>query len=192
MRSLNLPVDAGALGDAPDSLYEHLNARFRAPLMAFFLKRVWDRCEAEDLTQEVFLRLIARAGPLQFGTTSGYVFTVAVNLLRDRARRAASRQLPLHQSLDDRRNVAARADLIDEIGPERVLLGRESLRILMGALRELDAQTRNIFILFRIEKMSQRDIAALYGLSIHAVERRVAKATAHLVARLKTASAEKQ
>jgi len=49
-----MPV--GSLDGA--GLLGHLDARFRRPLMSFFLRRIGDRAEAEDLTQEVFVRLI--------------------------------------------------------------------------------------------------------------------------------------
>jgi len=167
---------------------ELLDGRFRAPLMVYFLKRVQDRSEAEDLTQEVFVRLMARAKPLELETAGAYVFTIAANLLRDRARRLVTHQAHAHQSLDDPTNSPAHPNLTEEIGPERVLLGRENLRAVMDALSELDERTRNIFVLFRVEKMRQRDIAALYDLSVQAVERQVVKASTHLVVRLKQMS----
>ena len=41
-----------------EQLLADLDARFRAPLMAYFLRRTASRSEAEDLTQETFVRLI--------------------------------------------------------------------------------------------------------------------------------------
>jgi RNA polymerase sigma-70 factor (ECF subfamily) len=35
-------------------------------------------------------------------------------------------------------------------------------------------------MLFRIEKMKQRDISALYGMTVSAVEKHIAKAGVHL------------
>ena len=53
--------------------------------MAFFLRRVRNRSEAEDLVQDVFLRVASNGGsPLTHA--KGYIFQVAANILRDRAR----------------------------------------------------------------------------------------------------------
>src|SRR3546814_11671973 len=41
----------------PSHAVDQLNRRFRPGLMAFFLRRVGNHAEAEDLTQEVFVRL---------------------------------------------------------------------------------------------------------------------------------------
>ena len=57
-----------------------LDRTFRGPLLAFFLKRVRNRNEAEDLTQEVFVRLLHHPDRNNGRTIYGYVFTIAANL----------------------------------------------------------------------------------------------------------------
>ena len=70
---------------------EGLNARFRGPLMSYFKRRVGNHAEAEDLTQQVFMRLLAADDFERVEQAEGYVFTTAANLLRDRDRRALRR-----------------------------------------------------------------------------------------------------
>ena len=62
---------------------EGLNARFQAPLMAFFVKRIRDRVLAQDLTQETMLRVIAAHRVGRIECLERYLFRVALNLLRD-------------------------------------------------------------------------------------------------------------
>lgn len=171
--------------DARHNFREDLDARYRTPLMNYFLKRTHSAGEAEDLTQEVFVRLMSHVEGLAPETANGYVFTVAANLLRDRDRRGAARQDRAHRSLDDPKSADVGVALVEEIGPERVLLARESLQEALTALAELDERTRDMFILFRLERMRQRDIAALYGLTVSAVEKQLLKAARHLTKRLK-------
>src|ERR1700761_2491477 len=78
--------------------FEALSLRFRAPLVAYFLNRVGDRHEAEDLAQDVFVRIAGRPQALE--SPEGYVFTVAANLLKDRNRRRIARRTSAHHSLD--------------------------------------------------------------------------------------------
>lgn len=179
-------TSASSLGHAGDPRSEtnrrqELNTRFRAALTGFFLKRVHDRAEAEDLTQEVFLRLMEQSARSSLVAADAYVFTIATNLLRDRARRASSHRLNAHFSLDHAQADAGPA-LVEQQDPERILQGRESLRITMDALARLDERTRNIFVLFRLEHLKQREIAEMYGMSVAAVEKQVRRATLHLVA----------
>jgi len=49
----------------------------------------------------------------------------------------------------------------------------------------LPERTRDIFILFRVEKMRQAEIAKRLGVSVSAVEKHVIRAAAHLARRLR-------
>lgn len=160
-----------------------LDDRYRAPLMAFFLRRLSDRTEAEDLVQEVFVRMLARGASEDVRSADAFVFAVAGNLLRDRARLAATRSLSAHDPLDALTE-GRDANLVEHCAPDRVLLGRERLALASRALAELSPRTRNIFVLYRMENMRRRDIAMLYGISVSAVEKHIAKALEHLMARL--------
>ena len=167
---------------------EQLVARYRRPLLSYFSRRVSDPSEVEDLTQEVFLRLFRRDASMPVDNPEIYVFRIAVNLLRDRARRAATHRAAEHASLDDQagefneRGLLEPA-LVEERQPERVLLSQEALMEVRRVLNKLDPRTREIFVLSRLERMKHRDIAAIYGMTVSAVEKHVAKAAVLLVRR---------
>ena len=170
--------------EAAAELARRLDARYRTPLMNYFLRRVRDRAEAEDLTQEVFLRIVRRPDPAPLENAEVFLFSIAANLLRDRARRAVSHRRADHRSLDDPGDDLSQSpSLIEARAPDRVLMSQESLGEVLRALDELGERTRDIFILYKLEKMKHREIGALYGLSASAVEKYVRKATAHLAAR---------
>jgi RNA polymerase sigma factor (sigma-70 family) len=170
-------------GEGDARRWTELDARFRAALFAYFMRRVRDRSEAEDLTQEVFVRLARQSE--QPEAVQAYIFVTAANLLKDRARQRLTHRAQAHRSLDD---IAADANsspgLVEDRDPERVLAGKDTLREFVGALEALGERTRDIFILSRIEHMHQRDIAKLFGISVSAVEKHVMKALNHLGARL--------
>src|ERR1019366_6772511 len=65
---------------------DQLNRTFRPALMAYFLRRLNNHAEAEDMTQDVFVRL-AKADRGAMRSAEAYIFQIAANLLRDRARR---------------------------------------------------------------------------------------------------------
>ena len=159
-----------------------LDLRFRGPLMSFFLRRVRDRSEAEDLTQDVFSRLLAKLDDGHIEDAEAFVFRVAANLLADRGRRMARRGgAPLQ--LGDNGAMASGLvvrECVEDRDPERVLLGQDALQRVLTALAELNERTRDIYILFRLENIRQREIASLYGISQSTVEKEVMRATLHL------------
>lgn len=156
-----------------------LDRRFRRPLMSFFLRRVRGYAEAEDLTQQVFTRLLASDTAAGADNIDGFVFTIAANLLRDRGKRAARRYEAL-PGVDPQLLAEICRDAQEERSPERVLLGRETLAEVFHTLDELGLKTRDIFVLYRLEKMKHREIAELLGIGVSTVEKHVIKATLHL------------
>jgi RNA polymerase sigma factor (sigma-70 family) len=161
-----------------------LDRSFRGPLLAYFSKRVKNRNEAEDLTQEVFIRLLNHPDKNNGRTLDGYVFTIAANLLRDRAKSAAAAYDRQAQSLDLlAEKDAISANLVEGRNPERVLVGRQTVQDVLDALAELGERTRDVFILARLENVQHREIAAIYGISVSMVEKLMMKAMAHLGAR---------
>src|SRR5580692_7436620 len=115
-----------------------LDRSFRGPLVAYFMKRVNSRNEAEDLTQEVFIRLLNHPDKNNGQTIEGYVFTIAANLLRDRAKSAATAHRTRIQSIDvlDEKD-AFSANLVEDRNPERVLVGKQTIQDVLDALSEL-------------------------------------------------------
>jgi RNA polymerase sigma factor (sigma-70 family) len=169
--------------NGPPTAFE-LDRSFRGPLIAYFLKRVNSRNEAEDLTQEVFIRLLNHPDKNNGQTIEGYVFTIAANLLRDRAKSAATAHRARVQSIDmlDEKDTFS-ASLVEDRNPERVLVGKQTIQDVLDALSELGERTRDVFILARLENVQHRDIATMYGISVSAVEKMIMKAMAHLGAR---------
>lgn len=175
---------AGQAKRSGEDLRERLDARFRGPLMVFFMRRQFRRAEAEDLTQEVFVRMLGRDGVEAPENPEVYVFQIAANLLRDRARRTLTQKAEAHASLDaPAHGLTHNPELVEDRGPERVLLASEALAQALRALDELGERTRHIYILHRLEKMRHKEIAALLGLSVSAVEKHIIRAVAHLAER---------
>lgn len=154
-----------------------LSRRFRPALMAFFLRRIGNHAEAEDLTQDVFSRLMAMPAD-RMENPDAYIFQIAANLLRDRYRRDKVRK-------DHQLGVIASEGVgVEFLDPDRVHAGREALGQVAQVLRDLPERTRTIFILYRIESVKKRDIADGFGISISAVDKHLMKAMATLIARL--------
>lgn len=164
-----------------DDLEQVLDQRFRGPLMSFFLRRTRDREEAEDLTQDVFVRLLAAAHGGSVRNMEALVFVTAANLLKDRGRKASRRTAAGFDGLVE--PDALVQECVEDRDAERVLLAKERVAGYLKALDEQGTRTRDIYLLFRLEGMRHKEIAALFNISASTVEKEVMKATLHLARR---------
>lgn len=159
-----------------DPAFEPYTSRYRRVLMAFFLRRVASRAEAEDLTHDALVRL-AMAAPLTIDNPNAYVFQVAANLLRDRKRRDRVRNNYLASLCEPERGHIEARD------PLRAAASTELLHAVRAALQELPSRTRNIFLSYRLKRVTKREIAEFYRISSSAVDKHLMRAMAHIVHR---------
>lgn len=153
---------------------EDINARYRDVVRRYFFKRVNNHAEAEDLTQDLLVRLAQRLAQNPIENPEAFLFTTAANLLKDRGRRQRTASRFLTEMS------ASRSENFEALSPERVLVSKQSLRAILEAQNELDQRVRDVFILHRLEGMKYADIAKLYGLSVSSIEKDIIKALAHL------------
>jgi RNA polymerase sigma-70 factor (ECF subfamily) len=146
-------------------------------MMSFFVRRSVSHSDAEDMTQEVFVRLISSYSH-EVENVDAYIFQIAANILRDRGRKDMVRNAEVA-----RRNPDDMAS-VDVFDPSRILLGRESLRAVSRCLDDLPEKTRDIFILYRVDGLQQADIASGYNISERAVRKHIAKAFEHVMRNL--------
>lgn len=161
---------------------EELVRRFRLPLLSYFGRRTGSAAEAEDLTQDVFERVLKSMKAGSILNAEALVFRIAVNLLRDRSRRARTHGAEEPLPAD---SIAEIADALTvDLSPERVVLGEKTLAEVLAALDELGERPRAMFYLYRLENLKIREIAELFGITPSAVEKQVARALLHLTRRL--------
>lgn len=155
-----------------------LSHRFRPALKAYFVKRAPDGVDADDLVQDVFVRLARRGELSTIRQVEGYLFQTAANVLTDRLRSRAARRREDHvpyRELDHAR---------EDASPDTVLMGREALAQLLASLCELPERRRAVFVLHRFDGLRYGEIAKRLGISLSSVEKHMIKALAHLTARL--------
>ena len=151
---------------------EETYAQTRAPICSYLLGLGVPGAQAQEVTQEVFLRLYQtmRKGE-QIGNRRAWLFRVAHNLgLNVRTReRAFSGASPDWERL-------AQSTLAS---PERAMLDRERLERVHAALKTLSPQQRNCLYL-RAEGLRYREIAEVIGVSASTVNEFLRRAIARL------------
>ena len=150
---------------------------YRSPLIKYFQKRVPQSVDADDLVQEVFVRLARRADLETIERIDGYLFQTAANVLADRYRKDG-RSVEIAEPFSESNH----GEVV--LTPERVLMDRQSLDSLIRGLYALPERTRHIFVLYHFENLRQTEIAARFGMPISTVEKHMARANKHLLAKL--------
>jgi RNA polymerase sigma-70 factor (ECF subfamily) len=145
----------------------------RAHFLQFLLTRQVPSDEAEDLLQELFLKLELHAiGPV--ADPRSYIYRMLDNLVVDLRRAQARRVVREGDWLATLR--ADSSEIDDEPSAERRLIDRERLQAVANALATLPERTLFIFRRFRLDEIPQKRIAEELGISLSAVEKQLQKA----------------
>ncbi|WP_408526646.1 RNA polymerase sigma factor [Paraburkholderia fungorum] len=163
------------IGQQDPAAVRSLVARKLPRLLALATRMLGDRAEAEDVAQEVFVRIWKQAsrwkeGGARFDT---WVHRVALNLCYDRLR---GRREDPHAGLPDEADPAA--------PPDAALEARGENQRVRAALAALPARQREALILNYYQEMSNIDAAALMGITVDALESLLARARRNLRAQL--------
>jgi RNA polymerase sigma-70 factor (ECF subfamily) len=164
-----------AYGQGDAGAFETLYRRHRGPLYRFVLRAIKQRSAAEELFQEVWIRVIesrSRYAPQARFTT--WLYTIAHNLLVDHWRKKGLSLVSL-----DAEDVP-----LDSANPARQVEARESLARLLDILEKLPAAQREAFLMHQEAGLSVAEIAAATGSNEEAAKSRLRYAMAKLKAAL--------
>lgn len=183
LSSHDAPAGPDGRPDEADSSQTHsdeLARLFREhneALVNFLALRLRSVQEAKEVAQEAYVRLLQLQRQDTASFLRAYLFRIASNLAIDRARR---------RNTETRFN---RAELFEELTssadePERRTMGVEELSLVWGYLGELPESVRRAFLLFRLEELSQEEIAARLGVTDRMVRKYITRALMHCRLRL--------
>lgn len=137
------------------------------------MRRLRNREDAADATQETFLRMLTVVPKTEILNPHAYLFQIAkavaygktAKLLRENALFA-----------DESLGTFVADDAPDA---ERTFAARQELRVLVTAIAALPARCKMVFVLSRIECMSNGEIALKLGITRNMVEKHIMKALMH-------------
>lgn len=163
------------------SLLKRLADQYHDPLIAFFNKRAQSHWDAEELTQEVFCKILKRDDLERRDNIEAYVYTIAWSVLRDKTRSDKVRRRSNHIAFDEEQVNSG------TIPVEQVLDSRQQYLRLIKTLQQLSTKTRTIFLLNRYEGITYSEIANRYGITTSAVEKHMMKALTSIRENLRAA-----
>lgn len=148
----------------------------RAELVRFFRLRTSSPTEAEDIVQEIYLKLAGFNAP-SIENPAAYLYRLGTNVMVDRmrARRRAQARDDAYQSL-----VVADGEAADAPSPEHAAIARAQLRSVLAAVERFPAQRRRVFVMHKIDGLSYGEVAERLGISKSAVEKHMMAALSSL------------
>jgi len=156
----------------------------RADLVRFFTVRLRSASAAEDLAQDIYVRLSSLSQPADIQNPVAYLYRLGSNLMLDRLRgerRTANRD---GAWLDSQTVRVGNEEVSLEPSAEAAVAARQRLAQLAVALEELSPQTQRVFRMHKFEGLSHPEVAAALGISRSAVEKHMMTALKHLLSRL--------
>ncbi|QKR98369.1 sigma-70 family RNA polymerase sigma factor [Sphingomonas sp. CL5.1] len=173
---MNTAKSEEADGSGQEVLGAEALATYRGALTAFLARRLRDRGEVEDVVQEALTKLVLATRVRAIREPQAYLFQIARNLVADHLRRRAPDGLLEPLALWDevpiqpeQENDRHRADL---------------QRLFEAALDELPPRCREVFVLSWFDEQHSWSIALRLKITPRMVQKHLAKALAHLHARL--------
>ena len=142
--------------------------------------------DAEDLTQEVFLKLYRNlpSFDVQRGSFGTWITTLTRNLLVDHFRRTRMDRATdsLHASFDGEPDSPTLADQLADTRPsqEHHVAGRELCVQVQAALKQLSPELREAVILRDLEDMDYKDIAQVLRIPEGTVKSRISRGRGEL------------
>ncbi|HIW68028.1 MAG TPA: RNA polymerase sigma factor SigE [Candidatus Dietzia merdigallinarum] len=136
--------------------------------------------DAEDITQEAFIRVFRSLDKYKPGTFEGWMHRIVTNLFLDLARRRA--RIRFEALPEDAERVPGR-----ERSPEQVLSEESFDPVLQTALANLSPEFRAAVVLSDIEDLSYEEVGRILGVKMGTVRSRIHRGRAALRAELEAA-----
>lgn len=153
--------------------YTKIYLRYRDRVYAYSLRMLSNQEEAQDLYQEVFLRVLTRAQTFEEEKSlGGWIFTIAHNLCLNKLRDRKP-----HDSISDLRPSGASSSMLDPLVVRPAEdLGESWRERIEWAMSQLPAEQREALVLREYEGLSHQEITDVLKASIPAVKSRIYRA----------------
>ena len=160
-----------ALAREDRSAFDALYLKYATKTEEFLYRMLKDHSEAEDITQDIFLKIWRNRTSIGAVDAFGpYLFRMARNAVYDRFDNRSVRE-----------NYARRASLLPEYElPDSAIDSRDLLLLIRMVVEKMPEQRRRIFRMSREEGLSNDQIAEQLSISRRTVENQISRALAEL------------
>lgn len=158
------------MGICDPKVFKEIFMSWAEPLQRFIQSKGVDAAISADLSQEAFVRLWNNCAKVSAEKAKSFLFTVGNNLIIDEYRKNQT-QIKLKQVMP------SNTDTQDG----QYQMEMEEFKIkLENAINTMTPGSKEVFILYRFNEMSYKEIAEKLEISVKAVEKRMSGALKHL------------
>lgn len=158
----------GAFRAGDGSAMEALFGRYRKSVFAWLIRMAPDRAEAEDLYQDVWLKVIRGVNGYAAGSFKAWLWRIVRNVAADRARKCMAVPM-LDEPLDEEAGAETRLDQVADGAAITVLARMEAAErrsFLLRAVGGLSARLKEVVLLRINGELEFREIARLLDLPL--------------------------
>jgi len=151
-----------------DSAFEYLVQKYRRPMLSFMFRMCRNGAVAEDLAQEVFLRVYrSRENYEPSAKFTTWLYRIATNLAVNHARDTRHERPENTVSIDEPdENTGLTVDVPDtSLSAEETILRRERMAAIRQRVQELPERQMTAVIMHKYQQMDYRQIAEVLKLS---------------------------
>lgn len=179
---LKLTDDSGvvtAFLGGEERAFEELVVRYQTRLLNFIYRTVGDRERAEDLVQEVFIRVYRHLHRFDRSKKfSTWVYTIASNLAKNELRNRSRNPLVLFQAVKKNWQDEDRPLEFEDSStrPDDMYRKRHLRQVVEESVAKLPEHHRDVFVLRELEGKSYEEIAEITGCNLGTVKSRLNRA----------------
>jgi RNA polymerase sigma-70 factor, ECF subfamily len=175
-RGLRLPMSTAVTTSAAEALWHELRDRLRS----FIARRVRSPQDAEDILQEVMLRIHRHSSDLEHtDRVASWAYRITANSIADHYRRPARRELASGQAMDIAEPAGAAAATV-WVEPDSAELRAELADCLAPLTARLPELYREALDVTEFQGITQAEAAGRLGLSVSGMKARVQRGRAQL------------
>lgn len=146
--------------------FEVIFKTYAKDIRSFLFFKTQDIQAAEDILQDVFVKLWNNCSNVSFDKVKSYLYSIANNVFINQVK---------HLKVVQNYKQHHKKESTNE-SPEFILLEKEFLEKLETTIVRLPEKQREVFLLSRIEKKKYKEIAVQLNISVKAVEKRMHQA----------------
>jgi RNA polymerase sigma-70 factor (family 1) len=147
-------------------IFEAIYNAYAKDIRRFLFYKTQDLDKAEDILQEVFIKLWENCNKVDHDKVKSYIYSIANNMFLNEVK---------HQKVVLNYNKYNKNESTNE-SPEFIMLEKEFLEKLESTIATLPEKQREVFLMNRIEKKKYKEIALHLDISVKAVEKRMHQA----------------
>jgi len=153
----------------------------RVNLCRFAAARLRDQATAEDVVQDVWIKIEGAKSLENIENPIGYLFTVTGRLCLDLIRQKKRRTDREEKWTDETTTKVQGIATSQEESAETRILRAERIAKVQNAIAKLPPKARRAFELHRMNEMSHKEVAAELGIAVSTVEKHIIRAMRELV-----------